>query len=234
MREETVRQLLELTQAFYNAQAASFAQSRTRPQPGFFRLLDHLPDPCHSLLDVGCGDGRFGRFLQEHAAVEWYVGVDFSAELLHTARAATAGDFFQRELSTPGCLAGLGEFDLVVCLAALHHIPARANRLRLLGEIKQHVRPGGRVFLSTWQFMDSERQRRKITPWSKVNIPQDDLEPDDYLLTWNRDGSALRYVCFIDEKSLTELTDEAGLHVLTCFRADGKEGNLGLYMVLGV
>ena len=61
MREEVVQQLLALNREFYDAQADSFAGSRVTPQPGFARLLPHLPDPCPRFLDVGCGNGRFGH-----------------------------------------------------------------------------------------------------------------------------------------------------------------------------
>ena len=128
MREEVVAQLLALNRAFYDGQAASFAASRVQPQPGFTALLPYLPQPCRTMLDVGCGEGRFGRFLQSQQPVARYVGVDFSAELLMIAQAqvdATEGqiDFYQRDMTRPDFLAGLGRFDAVVCLAALHHIP---------------------------------------------------------------------------------------------------------------
>ena len=48
----------------YNPLAAvPFAASRAAAQPGFVRLLPYLPAGRPRLLDVGCGDGRFGRFL---------------------------------------------------------------------------------------------------------------------------------------------------------------------------
>ncbi|MCA9946178.1 MAG: hypothetical protein KC449_21990, partial [Anaerolineales bacterium] len=62
MQEDVVQQLLALNREFYDAQADSFAGSRVTPQPGFARLLPHLPDPCPRFLDVGCGNGRFAQF----------------------------------------------------------------------------------------------------------------------------------------------------------------------------
>jgi 2-polyprenyl-3-methyl-5-hydroxy-6-metoxy-1,4-benzoquinol methylase len=232
MKAEIRQKLLQLNQAFYDGQADSFAASRVQPQPGFYRLVEELPQPCASLLDVGCGDGRFGRFLLEQQAISRYTGVDFSAELLAMAQSSTQGEFVQRDMSQRGCLAGLGPFTAVACLAALQHVPGRANRVALLQEMKECLGANGRILLSTWQFTDSPRQRRKIRDWAEVGLSSDDVEPHDYLLTWQRGGFSYRYVCLIDEAETAVLAQSSNLQIVTQFRSDGQEGNLSLYTVL--
>jgi tRNA (uracil-5-)-methyltransferase TRM9 len=231
MRQAVIRKLLDLNRAFYDELAEPFAESRARPQPGFERLLDELTRPLTSLLDVGCGEGRFGRYVQKRASAVRYTGVDFSAELLQRAAVTTPGEFHQREISQPGSLKGLGQFDAVACLAVIQHIPARANRLRLLLEMKQCLAAGGHLLLSTWQFMDSPRQRRKLRDWGEIGLKAEDVEHNDYLLTWQRTNFGLRYVAFIDASETAELAGEAGLRLVSQFRSDGKEGNLNLYSV---
>ena len=232
MKPETAHQLLTLNRSFYDSVADPFAESRVRPQPGFTQLLDHLPQPCPHLLDVGCGEGRLGRFLLRRGAIEQYTGVDFSVALLEKAAAHTPGVFIARDLAAPNCLDGLGAFDAIACLAVLQHIPGWGNRVRLLQEMKAHVRERGRVILSTWQFMDSERQKRKIVDWAEVGLSQDELEPHDYLLTWQRGQKALRYVHLVDAEETLALAHAAGMQVLHQFRSDGKEEKLSLYSVL--
>lgn len=232
MRRDVVAQLLALNQRFYDSLADPFAQSRQRPQPGFFELLTYLPQTPVRVLDVGCGNGRFGTFLAERDLLAAYTGVDFSAELLAKARERGLGTFVQRDMSQPGCLDGLGEFDIIGCLAAMQHLPGHANRVRLLAEMKTHLAVNGRIFLANWQFMDSARQRRKVTEWREVGLTAADVEPNDYLLTWQRGGFGLRYVCMIDAEETAVLADAAGLQIHAQFRSDGKEGNLSLYTVL--
>lgn len=232
MDSEVVSRLRALNRVFYEKLAAPFAQTRSRPQPGFFLLLDYLPRPCPRLLDVGCGEGRFGRFMREHVALEEYVGVDFSPRLLARARDAVDGRFFVRDLSRPGSLEGLGAFSAAACLAVLQHIPGRENRVCLLREVADHLSPEGRLFTSTWQFLGSERQRRKIAPWEAADLSPDQVEDHDYLLTWRRDGFGLRYVAFIDSAAMATLAQEAGLAVVEQFRSDGREGDLNLYTIL--
>lgn len=232
MDAEIAARLRALNRAFYEKLAAPFAQTRSRPQPGFSILLDHLPQPCPRLLDVGCGEGRFGRFLQGEAAVEQYVGVDFSPRLLAWAQREVQGKFLARDLTAPGCLKGVGEYPAMACLAVLQHIPGRENRVRLLREMADHLLPEGRLFLSTWQFLDSDRQRRKIAPWGAADLSPDEVEVNDYLLTWQRDGFGLRYVCYIDSVETEALAGAAGLVVAEQFRSDGREGDLNLYTIL--
>ena len=232
MKNDIARTLLALNRAFYDQVADPFAQSRARPQPGFTLLLDHLPQPCPRLLDVGCGEGRLGRFLQERGVIEQYTGVDFSPELLAKASPNTPGTFLERDISQPGCLDGLGEFEAIACLAVLQHIPGRANRVQLLREMGEHVGARGRVLISTWQFLSSTRQQRKITDWPVVGLTPDDVEPNDYLLSWQKGETAWRYVCLIDREELTTLAHDAGLQLIYSFRSDGHEGDLSLYAIL--
>ena len=232
MREDVVQRLLELNQEFYDAQADSFSGSRVTPQPGFARLLPHLPQPCPRFLDVGCGNGRFAEFLQSQNMIGDFIGVDFSEELLVDAAKNATGTFHQRNLLQSGCLAGLGQFPAIACLAVMHHLPGKANRVRLLREIKEHLVADGRLLISNWQFMDSPRQRRKVQPWAEIDLTAADVEPNDYLLAWRRTGFALRYACHIDAVETAELAEIAGFSIEDQFRSDGKEGNLSLYTVL--
>lgn len=232
MTPDVVQRLLALNQAFYATVAEPFVRSRSRPQPGFARLLDFVPRPCETVLDVGCGEGRYGRFMRPRLPDLRYTGVDFSSGLLDHARATTDGVFVARNLAEPDCLAGMGVFDLVVSLATLHHIPGRAQRQALFAQMAACVRPHGRLFVSTWQFLESDRQRRKVRPWSDIGLAETDVEPGDCLLSWQRGTEALRYVRQIGLDEIATLAGAAGLAVVDRFRSDGREGNLSLYVVL--
>jgi hypothetical protein len=65
-----------------------------------------------------------------------------------------------------------------------------------------------------------------------VGLSSDDVEPHDYLLTWQRGGFSYRYVCLIDEAETAVLAQSSNLQIVTQFRSDGQEGDLSLYTVL--
>ena len=198
----------------------------------FEQLLPFLPRPCSRLLDVGCGEGRLGRYLLAEVAIEQYVGVDANTDLLAIAAETTGGLVYQRDMSQPDFLAGLGQFPAIACISTLQHIPGESNRVRVLQAFRAHLEPAGCLILANWQFHHSPRQQRKIAPWSTVGLTADDVEVGDYLLTWSRGVEAVRYVCLIDEGAMQRLAKPAGFHIHHQFTSDGKEGNLNRYTIL--
>jgi len=235
MDESVVRRLLDLNAAFYERFAAVFAASRTGPQPGYERLLAYLSAGPAAVLDVGCGNGRFARFLAARGRAPGltvaYTGVDGSAALLAAAVDLPAR-LMQRDLSRSGSLDDLEQFDLVVCLSTLQHIPGWANRARLLAELGDRLGPGGHLALANWQFLDSPRQRRKVRPWAEIGLSDSDVEAGDALVAWQRGGYGLRYVAHIDAAATRELAAEVGLRVVEQYRSDGRETDLNLYTIL--
>jgi 2-polyprenyl-3-methyl-5-hydroxy-6-metoxy-1,4-benzoquinol methylase len=238
MDEITVEKLLTLNHEFYVGFAQAFADSRSLTDPALTSILPYIPAGAR-VLDVGCSNGRLALLLGQERSGITYTGVDAVPALIETARAQVerleiSAEFHTLDVSRPGWSDPFrGEsFDYIVTLAVLHHIPSFRLRARALREMAELLAPRGRVLLSTWQFVDSDRLRRKIVDWTEVGIPAEALEPGDYLLDWNRDGRGLRYCHLVNEVELRQLAAESGLSVRTTFRAGGREGNLSLFAVL--
>src|SRR5690349_758474 len=88
MDEATIRRLNQINREFYRITADSFDQSRQHAWAGWEQLLEYLKPPL-SVLDVGCGNGRFGLFLAEALSGDiLYLGVDSSPILLERAKQA--------------------------------------------------------------------------------------------------------------------------------------------------
>jgi 2-polyprenyl-3-methyl-5-hydroxy-6-metoxy-1,4-benzoquinol methylase len=93
-----------------------------------------------SILDVGCGDGRFLSLIPE---VEQRVGVDMSARAIELASAITHGvDFRCQDVA-----AVAEQFDVVTSIEVLEHIPddVVASFITGLGE---RCRSGGLIAIS--------------------------------------------------------------------------------------
>lgn len=237
MNEAIRQRLLELNRRFYAAHAADFAATRQGPQPGWHRIIAYFPPVCQ-VLDLGCGNGRLAVFLDSRLQQVDYVGVDAETRLLDEAHRRTTGlrhtrvNLLHLDLTTAGWDEAVGHdrFDVVVALAVLHHLPGRDARAAFVTRAARCRRPGGVLILSTWRFRHVPRLRRKIVPWETIGLRAADVEPGDYLLRWQETG--LRYVHECDEAEIADLAAAAGLRVHEHFRADGKEGDLGLYSVL--
>jgi tRNA (uracil-5-)-methyltransferase TRM9 len=237
---ETIEKLLVLNREFYAAFAQPFADSRSLSDPALTSILPHIPQHAR-LLDVGCGNGRLACLLDRERPGAVYIGIDAVPELIEVARAQAAdleniasqfhvADITQSDWSL---VIGSSAIDVIVCLAVLHHIPGFDLRARILREMVGLLAPGGIVILSTWQFLDSDRLRRKIVDWAEVGLAEEVLEQGDYLLDWKRGGRGLRYCHLVDETEVERLAAESGTRVQTTLRAGGREGNLSLFAVLG-
>jgi SAM-dependent methyltransferase len=226
MDEITIRRLNDINREFYRVTADQFDQTRGRAWPGWARLLPHVGSPL-SVLDVGCGNGRFGVYLGEHVAEVSYHGIDSNPALLARARANLPdGRFSQRDVveNPPDA----GQYDLVGLFGVIHHLPGGRQRRDFMRALAARVEPGGLLAFACWRFYDFERFRERITPWP------DDLvvEAGDYLLDWRRGETALRYCHHVDDDEHAALVAATGLDEIDTYRADGFSGTVNRYSIL--
>ncbi len=227
MNNLTIQRLNQLNQTFYQITAVDFNESRAEPWTGWLPLLPYLKSPL-SVLDVGCGNGRFGAFLVEHLSGELtYHGIDSSPELLQRAQAAVPnGHFEQRDIIQQPLASG--EYDLVVLFGVLHHIPSVQQRQELMRNLAQQVKLGGFLAFAAWRFYEYPRFRERFLPW-----PDDlDQEPHDYLLDWRRGAQAVRYCHYVDDAEHVALAAVTGLCELLSYRADGRTHDINRYSLL--
>ncbi|MGQ9848809.1 MAG: class I SAM-dependent methyltransferase [Aggregatilineaceae bacterium] len=229
MNAETIAQLNALNRTFYQITAAEFDQTRATPWPGWETLLPLLHPPL-TVLDVACGNGRFGVFLFERLGTTvTYHGIDSNPALLDYAQAALSGyrvHLEQRDVLTEPL--PVGSFDLVVLFGMLHHIPGRQQRLAFMRALAERVASGGLLVFAAWRFYEYERFRQRIVAW-----PADlDAEPGDFLLEWRRGTPALRYCHYVDDQEHADLVAATGLCEVLTYRADGHTGDVNRYSVL--
>lgn len=181
------------------------------------------------MLDVGCGNGRFGVFLADRLGRDGlrYVGIDSSAALLDRARLALAGidaRLEQRDIVEKPPDESLGQFDLVALFGVLHHIPGAERRRSLLRGLAERVAPGGLLVFAEWRFMDEARFRERVVAWDAGT----QVEPGDYLLDWRRGENTVRYCHHGDDAEHAQLVAATGMTTVAEYRADAAN----LYAVL--
>jgi SAM-dependent methyltransferase len=252
MDSATVSALVALNRRFYERCAAEFDATRKRPWPGWKRVLERLPGGGSrrlSVLDLGCGNGRFASFLAE----AWtgpvdYLGLDGSEALLAAAGEPSRGLAGSRlrafEILTESLDEALGgrRFDLAAVFGVLHHVPGEANRRALVRDLGARLSPSGVLAVSVWQLHRDPGFARKTVPWKRYNrhrqrlaapaLHLGELEAGDYLLSWKGRDDPPRYCHFPETAEVEGWIAASGLRLLDRYEADGPTGADNLYLLL--
>lgn len=233
MDSNTAKKLIELNRGFYEQFGDSFSATRQRLQPGVMKIMDSIHKD-ESILDLGCGNGLFLRELAGRGHQAPLLGVDFSLPLLREAESTPGVEWREADITElsviSGQLAVTDRWSLITAFATLHHIPSVEIRLNILKTVRSLLKPGGRFFLSNWQFLNSEKLKARVQPWATVGLSESDVDEGDYLLDWRGgEGQGLRYVHQFSAEELLGLAGQVHMKVEAGFYSDGENGRLGLY-----
>lgn len=112
-------------------------------RPNTLSLLPELKGL--SVLDAGCGPGKYAEILMESGAK--VTGFDISVQMvqLATERNSGAGHFFQHDLSQPLDMLADESFDVVLCALALQYLPDWDAPMR---EFQRLLKPKGCLVVS--------------------------------------------------------------------------------------
>lgn len=235
MDKRTIDKLTKINQEFYRTVGKSFDETRQHSWPGWktaWESLRYTNGKTVSVLDMGCGNGRFVDFLSETEAKFEYTGIDSDNKLLEIARDKHHGTNIEFVTGDVTNIPVTTKYDLVVCFAVFHHIPSEKNRRNLIRKIANRIKPDGRAIISLWNFTSSPRLMKKAVNWSTVGVDETKLEEGDYLLSWNKGSTAYRYCHSFSEAETNALIKASGLTLVADFYADGREDNLNRYLVL--
>jgi SAM-dependent methyltransferase len=114
-------------------------------------VLRAIPEGAQRALDIGCGEGTLPRKLRQ--VVPHVTGIDLHTPSLDEAREHmddidyVVGDFLTYPFEP-------ASFDLIACVATLHHVDAAAG----LERMRDLLRPGGRLVIiglarSSWVYL---------------------------------------------------------------------------------
>jgi len=156
MNLEIAKKLLEKTKKDYESIAEEFAFTRLEPWKEMEQFAEFIKGG-DVVLDLGCGNGRLLTVLGNKPIT--YIGVDNSEKLIELARKRWSenekrkflvGDALDLSFLKNVTLNIVEGFDVVFCLAMLHHIPGKELRLKVLKEIKQVLKDKGLLIITNW------------------------------------------------------------------------------------
>ena len=250
MKPETVLQLNSLNQRFYRVTAEEFSKTRSFYWKGWKQLIQPLKTlaekhPQLKVLDLGCGNGRFGEFLWKEGIHEHliYHGGDNSKELITFATEKLQPYPFEKEIFFVDLIDGLlkknleqvlpqKKYHVITLFGVLHHVPSQALRSQLFQTLENHLVNGGILVFTAWRFMNESRfEKKKLHP-TLIGINPDDLEENDHILDWQRGLTAYRYCHYTDAAEIEKLTEKTSFELVEEYTADGKSGNLNTYRIL--
>ena len=151
-----VQKIISQTKANYNIIAPHFSFTREKIWPELIAFCQEIPSKL-KVLDLGCGNGRLYKLLKTKEVD--YLGIDFSKNLVKEAKKRHPQAKFKiADITAKKTWKNLGKFDLVFCIAVLHHLPTKALRKWVVKQVYQVLKPNAKVFVTVWNL----RQKRYL------------------------------------------------------------------------
>ncbi len=251
MKQTTALKLIELTTTFYQTVADSFDQTRQMGWSGWQQLIPFFTDTNCTILDVGCGNGRFAQFLATKTAADFsYTGIDSNTSLLEKAVESLKNipriksqntiqlDLLANLISKQSSISNIisdKKYSHICVFGLLHHIPDQENVENFITDIAQLLKPNGHLILSFWQPLNHpERFLHKQLSTSEFNIEKSELAENDLLLGWQTNTKVARYCHSFTNAEIKQILSKLSsrLTLINSFQADGKSGDLNQYLVL--
>lgn len=252
MNTNTVKQIISLNKEFYKKtnEGRSFSSTRQSSWVGWERLASVIKDNkkshIYSVLDIGCGNGRFYNELIRNK--NWkdlleadfrYLGVDSDKEMLKEG----SGKYEKAVFVESDVISNFESevfvdkiYDLVVSFGVSHHIPFEELRMDWFSNLADLVKEDGILCITTWQFLKSKQfsYAKKEINNGKYLIKEEDIGVNDYFLGWNNEKELYRYCHYYDDNEIEKimsLLNEKGLSLVETFFEDGKDRTLNKYLI---
>ena len=110
------------------------------------------------ILDVGCGNGRLIKFLDELNINYEYFGIDNSISQIKNAikNFDNKKNIKFLEADILNIPFNNNEFDYIFCIATFHHLPSNENKNNALREMRRVLKEGGIIFMTNWNLFQKK------------------------------------------------------------------------------
>ncbi|MBT7553069.1 methyltransferase domain-containing protein [bacterium] len=193
----------------YNQISQEFSASRVFPWEELQVFIPYIKDN-FKILDLGCGNGRLLKSLEESNKKFDYTGIDFSEGLIKQAQENFPEHKFtvadMRELDFPE-----NSFDMVFSIAAFHHLDKKSDRIKLLKKLNKCLKPGGYLFMTNWNLLQKKYFKDYLKYWWRKK------SWNDFFVSWSKysgdNKKHWRYYHSFTKAELEKLLEKTGFEL---------------------
>lgn len=142
---------VKIAEKTWDAIAESFDVTRRKPWRQCIDFINGLSES-HMVADIGCGNGR--HLLPCAERFKNVIGIDISQNLLNIAKNKIKEKGFSNVVFIHANMTKIplkdDSLDSILCIASLHNIKGRDERLRSLKEVYRILKNDGRALISVW------------------------------------------------------------------------------------
>jgi tRNA (uracil-5-)-methyltransferase TRM9 len=144
----------------YDNFSHTFSESRkNHPWPELNYIVADIQRQWYrSVLDIGCGNGRFLEEAEKSDFIpKEYLWIDSSMGMIEEAKHLHPEYIFS--VMNMIDMANIWKYDAIVLLASYHHLDTSQDRQKALSNIKNFLRENGRIYMTNWNLRDQERYK---------------------------------------------------------------------------
>jgi len=145
----------------YDAFASTFSASRKNLRWGeigyFVEYIKKSFEGKISILDVGCGNGRFLETLETSRLPFSYLGIDESSGMINEAKKLHPKNSFEvLDMKHLEKLSNDKKYQFIVFIASFHHLQTKQERKEVLEKTKKLLKNEGTVMMTNWNLLGEE------------------------------------------------------------------------------
>ncbi|HMR01064.1 MAG TPA: methyltransferase domain-containing protein [Candidatus Gracilibacteria bacterium] len=218
MREKKAKKVLEHVKATYGNIAESFSSTRHYIGREFTTFLPYL-QKAKNILDLGCGNGRFVRFLEQEKLKAHYIGMDNAKEFIEICQKEFPRHTFKEgdQLNIP--LSDETQ-DLILNIRAFHHLPSKKHRINALKEMHRVLNNKGILIISVWNLWQLKYWKQLVTAIIRSIISFGSYAYNDTFIPWQKHHK--RYYHAFTQKELKKILEQGDFNILQQYKV-GKD-----------